>query len=332
MFFTIHLGQDKSKISPYISSTLLDEIGKTITQGEKVLLYLNKRGAFSSMICEDCQYLFECPNCDISLGVHHNPEHFLCHLCQHSYRIPAACSKCQWTKLKSIWIGTQQIEGVLKKYFEWTNTSLYRFDSDSMKNISSKKAALWELENADIIIGTKMITTGFDFEKIGLIGVILVEGELWYASYDAEESAYSNLKQLIWRWNRKSQDTKILLQSFIPKNPTIQRLTQNNFKDFISETLKERKEYLYPPYTQMVRLEYRHKESVQALTYIKNLEKTLIEYNSLETYHFLCGTSTFKKNNTHHVSLIIKWDNIRDLLKHIKKTILSERNLSVIFS
>jgi len=297
-----------------------------------VLLYLNKRGAFSSMICEDCQFLFECPNCDISLWVHHNPEHFLCHLCQHSYRIPSACPKCHGVHLRSIWVGTQQIENVLETYFQWKSVSLYRFDSDSMKNISSKKAALWELNNADIIIGTKMITTGFDFEKIGLIWVILAEWELGYASYDAEETAYSNLKQLIWRGNRKSQDTKIILQSFIPKNPTIERLTQHNFKDFITETLKERKEYLYPPYTEMVRLEYRHKESIKALEYIKKLETKLKEFDTDEKYNFLCGTSTFRKNNTHHVSLIIKWDHIRELLQNIHKTILSERNLSVIFA
>ena len=109
-----------------------------------------------------------------------------------------------------------------------------------MKNISSKRLALSELESADIVIGTKMITTGFDFEKIGCIWILLIEWELAYSSYDAEEKAYANLKQLIGRWNRKSQETNIILQTFIPKNPTIKRLTEDNFKNFFTETLKER--------------------------------------------------------------------------------------------
>jgi len=121
----------------------------------------------------------------------------MCHLCTHKYHIPDKCPKCRGTRLSSIGIGTQQIEEILKNYF--TDKNIFRFDSDSVRNISSKKQALSQLETADIIIGTKMITTGFDFEKIGCIGIMLVEGELGYQSFNAEEKAYSNLKQIIGR-------------------------------------------------------------------------------------------------------------------------------------
>jgi primosomal protein N' (replication factor Y) len=110
-----------------------------------------------------------------------------------------------------------------------------------------------------------MLTTGFNFEKIGLICVLLVESELSYPSYDAQEKAYTNLRQLIGRGNRKSQETTIILQTFIPKNPLVQQLTSTNFKDFFQQTLIERKEFDYPPYKQMVTLEYRHKDSKKAL-------------------------------------------------------------------
>ena len=146
-----------------------------------------------------------------------------------------------------------------------------------MKNISSKNQALSELEYADIIIGTKMITTGFDFEKIGLIGVMLVEQELAYPSYDASEKAYANLKQLIGRGNRKSQETNIILQTFLPKNPLITRITSANYKDFLSDTLKERKEFLYPPYCEILTLEYRHKEHEKSLKFTEKLEKKLTD-------------------------------------------------------
>jgi len=149
------------------------------------------------MIRKDCEYLFGCPNCDISLSVHNNPKHLMCHLFTHKYHIPDKCPKCRGTRLSSIGIGTQQIEEILKNYF--TDKNIFRFDSDSVRNISSKKQALSQLETADIIIGTKMITTGFDFEKIGCIGIMLVEGELGYQSFNAEEKAYSNLKQIIGR-------------------------------------------------------------------------------------------------------------------------------------
>jgi len=168
MFSIINLSQDRSDISPYISSSLLESMETAIKNGEKILLYLNKRGAFSSLICEDCQHLFECENCDVSLTVHNNPSLLKCHLCQNHFPITHTCPSCQGQKLKQVGIGTQQIETVLKSYFD-TNINIYRFDSDAMKTVSSKKEALSELENADIIIGTKMITTGFDFENIACI-------------------------------------------------------------------------------------------------------------------------------------------------------------------
>lgn len=330
MFFTVNLSQDKSRLSNYISNTLLTKIEETLKNWEKALLYLNKRGAYSSLVCNDCQKLWECPNCDTSLSVHQNPARLLCHLCGTAYSMPHACNNCQWTKLSSIWVGTQQIEHVLHGYFKEKN--IYRFDSDSMKNVSSKKLALQELEKADIVIGTKMITTGFDFEKIGLIWIILVEQELSYPSYDAEEKAYSNLKQLIGRGNRKSQKTTIVLQTFIPQNPTLKRLVDSNFKDFFAETLKERKDFLYPPYTEMVTLEYRNKDSTKSIIFMEKLEQKLLTFNENHKYYILRGTTTFKKNNSYHTTCIIKGDNIREFIWNVENIILRESGLSVIFS
>lgn len=330
MFTTVHLSQDSSKLSPYISNTLISEIENTLEKWEKTLLYLNKRGSFSSLICEDCQYLFECPKCDISLSVHSNPVHLLCHLCATRFNMPLSCTKCKGTRLKSIWVGTQQIEQALTKYFP--NKNIYRFDSDSVKNISSKQEALTHLENADIIIGTKMITTWFDFEKVGCIGILLVEQELSFASFDAEEKAYCNLKQLIGRWNRKTQETQIVLQTFIPRNPTIMRLLNYNYKDFFFETLTERKNFLYPPFSEMVTLEYRNKESEKSLAYIQKLEKKLQILNPQNNYSILATSNSFKKNNSYHTKCIIKGENIRTILKELEPLILRERNLSLIFN
>lgn len=329
MFFTINLSQDQSRVSSYLSGTLLDEIEATLKKGEKVLLYLNKRGAFQSMICEDCQHLFECPNCDVSLSVHHNPKHLLCHTCQHAFNVPTACHKCWGVSLKSIGIGTQQIEEIMQKLFP--NKNVFRFDSDSMKNTSSKSAALKNMKQANIIIGTKMLTTGFDFEGIGLIGVILVEWELWTWSYDAQEKAYQNLRQLIGRGNRKSQETKILLQTFIPKNPIIKTLTEDGFKVFLKDTLSERKQFSYPPYNDFATLEYRNVDQKKALKYFEVFEQKLKKHNHLWAHTILRGTNTFRKNNTHHARLIIKWEDIRSFLAPFRAEILKDKNLSVIF-
>ncbi len=329
MFFTINLAQDQSKLSPYISNTLIQSIEETLEKWEKCLLYLNKRGVYSSLICEDCQHLFECPNCDVSLHVHHNPKHLKCHICQHSFRIPLNCPHCHGNTLKNIGVGTQQIEEKITSKFP--ESKIYRFDSDSMKNSSSKKLALSQLTQADIIIGTKMITTGFDFEKIGLIAILLAEWELSSPSYDAYEQAYSNLRQLIGRGNRKSQKTTIILQTFIPKNPLITALCSSNYKDFLTLWLRERKEFCYPPYSEMITLEYRHKDPWKSETYIQQLTWQLREIPASQKIQFLPSSKSFRKNKMYYSKLILKGEDIRILLSHIQSTILANPHLSVIF-
>lgn len=97
-----------------------------------------------------------------------------------------------------------------------------------------------------------------------------------------------------------------MLQTFIPKHPLVQELTNNNFKDFFQATLAERKEFDYPPYKQMVTLEYRHKDSKKSLAYTQKLLEDLQEIDTQQEYIFLRGSSTFRKNNTHHATLIVK--------------------------
>ncbi len=352
MFSVIDLSQDRCEISPYISSTLLDGIEMSLSRWEKTILYLNKRGSYSSLVCQDCHYLFECVNCDSSLCVHQHPHHLKCHMCQSSFSLPLSCPKCQGNNLENIGVGTQQIEDVLRKYFShdthrflnneshdwktqlsaWRHAPIiYRFDSDNIKTISEKRSAIQDLKNADIIIGTKMITTGFDFEKIWCIGVILAESELQHPSYNAFEKAYSNLRQLVGRWNRKGQKTDIIFQSFIPKNTLISYLVEWNFKDFLSYMLQERKDFIYPPFWEYVKIEYRSKESQKSLAFLKKLETTLKEY-AHDDIQFLAGTSCQKRNNQYHASLIIKWPRLRELLENIRPLILREWRLSIAFN
>jgi primosomal protein N' len=167
-----------------------------------------------------------------------------------------------------------------------------------------------------------MITTGFDFEKIGLIGVILLEQELCHPSFDASEKAYANLKQLIGRGNRKSQETTIILQTFLAKNPLVKRLIEGNYKEFFTQTLQERKEFLYPPYKEILTLEYRHQESKKALDFTQKLEQKILELPLSENFRILRGSTTFKKNNTFHAKIMLQGENLRTFITPLKKEIL----------
>jgi primosomal protein N' (replication factor Y) len=264
------------------------------------------------------------------LTVHNNPEKVSCHICGASWNIPKRCVKCNSDKLKTIWVWTKQIEESLKNNLK-DDASIFRFDLDSTKNKTEKKEALEKLESADIIIATKMITTGFDFRNLWLIAVILAEQEFSFPMYDSEEKAYINIKQLIGRWNRLWEKTEIIIQTFIPENEIIKTISEKNYKNFFLDTLKERKLFGYPPFKEMITLEYRDKSEKKALDFMFKLQAKLDLINVEKKIEIILNKKSFKKHNQYYLKIILKWDDLRSFITNIKSEIFRNSNLSVIF-
>ncbi len=329
MLYIINISQDNSKINHYLSNTLLNNIQKTLENKSKVILYLNRRWQFSSLICKDCSMIYKCKFCDISLSVHKFPQKLLCHTCNYEKEVPIKCEKCNWKNLEKIWVWTQQIEESLVKIFPDKN--IYRFDIDSLKNKTWKNEALENLNKADIIIWTKMITTGFDFKNIWLIGVVLLEQGLSIPKYDAEENLYFNIKQLIGRWERRGEKTDIFIQTFIPQNETVKSIWENNYKEFFKRTLKERKQFNYPPFCEIATLEYRDRNKNKAEEFIKRLKNKLDIENPKKQFEIILFPEPQKKYNSYHYKILIKWKKIRKFLQTIKPEIMRNSNLVVIF-
>lgn len=324
---TINLSQDKSKINRYLSTTLLKKIDEYLKKNKKIILYLNKRWDFNSLICNKCNFLFKCPNCDVSLSIH--SENMICHICNFSKKIENNCNKCNSTNLQKIWIWTSQIENIIKKIF--SNFKVFRFDTDVIKNKTQKENALKNIEDSDIIIWTKMITTGFDFQNIWLIWVILLEQELQIPKYNTEEKVYSNIKQLIWRWWRLWEETEFIIQTFIPENEIIQLIINWNYKDFFKKSIQERKLFNYPPFKQLAIIEYKDKDKDKSFKKIKKIEELLKEKNIWNKFEINLIWKYFKKHSQYYYKIIIKWDNLRTFLENIKKEVFSNKNLSIIF-
>ncbi len=280
------------------------------------------------MLCWDCQYMYKCPACDVSLGVHSHPEQLLCHHCWYHENIPLSCTKCNSTQLKKIWVWTQQIEKSITSYFK--DIKIFRFDSDSTNTVVKKRETLYNIEISDIIIGTKMITTGFDFQNIGLIGIILLEQELQIPRYDTEEKIYSNIKQLIGRGGRSWTHTDIVIQTHIPNNPIIQNIVEWNYKDFFKKTLQERKIFWYPPYVEMAILQYKHKDIQSCKTYLAWLVDTLKTYPHSEI-EITFVDQIFKRDHQYFWRIFLQWKDIRIFLQNIKSEILKNKDLWVIF-
>jgi primosomal protein N' (replication factor Y) len=211
MIYTVNLWLTVKGEERYLSSTLLEKIEWAIKNGKKTIIYLNKRGEHSSLICKNCQKIYSCTRCDSKLAVHKTPPQLLCHFCSYSEPIHQNCTACKSSQLEKVGVGTQQIETSLNRIFEGKN--IFRADLDNLKNKKVKKEFQDSIVKADIIIGTKMITTGLDIEKIGCIWVVLLEQELQIPGYDTEEKVYTNIKQLLWRGGRKWESCDFVIQT-----------------------------------------------------------------------------------------------------------------------
>ncbi|MDD5769754.1 MAG: primosomal protein N' [Candidatus Gracilibacteria bacterium] len=326
--FTVDLSKDKSLKNQYLSNTLITNIEQSLKNNKKTILYLNKRGAYDLLVCKDCNYIKKCPKCDIILSVHKNPKVLMCHHCSYSENISLKCESCEGTNLKNIGVGTEQIEESVLKIFP--GVKVFRLDSDNVSNISSKKDALENIKSSNIIIGTKMITTGFDFNDIATIGIILLEQELQIPKYDTEEKIYSNIKQLIGRGGRLGGETNIIIQTFVPNNEMIKNLIELNYKDFFKKTLEERKKFNYPPFVELATLRYKDKNKINSIKFITDL-KTRLDVINNGDYEIIIFEKPIKRDNQYFSKIIIKGKNLREFLQNIKKEIFKNKDLVVIF-
>ena len=324
----VNLNQDKSKVNKYLSNTLLEAIENSIKNNKKVILYLNKRWEYNSLICKKCNKLYKCDNCDISMSIHW--ENMICHMCNNHKKIESKCDNCNSFELEKVWIWTIQIENSLKNIYK--NINIFRLDTDVIKNKKEKEMALSMLDNAQIIIWTKMITTWFDFRWVGLIWVILIEQELQIAKYNTEEKVFSNIKQLIWRWWRLWEETDFIVQSYITENEIVKDIVFWNYKDFFIKTLKERKSFWYPPFKELITLEYRNKDKEKSEKYIDNLYIKLTENIKNKNIEIILSKTNFKKHNQYFNKIILKWENIKNNIDFLRSEIFKNPNLTISFN
>ena len=326
MYYVVNLSQDKSDFA-YISNTLIEKINESLEKWQKIILYLNKRWEYASLVCKDCQHLYKCERCDTSLAVHNNSHELKCHFCGFQKSLPLKCEKCHGINLLKVGIGTQQIEKVLTRLYP--DKKIFRFDFDSVKNISQKKEALETLTQAHIIIGTKMITTGYYFSNIWLIAIILAEQELMLPFFDAEEKVFINARQLIWRARQKEVD--VIVQTFIPENSCIKTLCEKNYKDFFLETLEERKLFSLPPYTEIAILEYRDVQNEKWKNFTTLLAHKLKLLDTSGEFEIISNNNARKKYNQYYHQIHIKWKDVRKILNLIKEEIIRNPRLTVAF-
>ncbi len=247
--------RDKANLtrSPHFSNQLLDSIEQALSRGEQALVFLNRRGTARLVLCENCGWQALCPNCDLPLTYHGDKHQMLCHTCGYKSAVPLSCPVCASNQLIFRSIGTKSLTDALKRLFP--KAKVQRFDSDSSKDERFEQHfERVKAGEVDILVGTQLLAKGLDLPSLGVVGVVLADSSLYLPDYTAEERTYQLLCQVIGRVGRGHLPGIAIIQTYRPDGPAIQAATSKNWEVFYEQQLKEREQYLFPPFCFLMKI------------------------------------------------------------------------------
>lgn len=238
-----------------ISMTLKDEILSNINKGEQTMLFLNRRGYNSYLKCDDCSFLFKCPNCDVALVYHKSSKLLHCHYCSYVEKSPICCPTCGSSNISSNVVGTQKIEEELKEIYP--EISILRMDADTTIARDSHQKILnkFKDENIDILIGTQMISKGHDIKNVSLVGILGVDSMLGMNDYLSSEKAFSNISQVAGRAGRADIPGRVFIQTADTDNYILDAVVSQDYEMFYNKEIEYRKIMKYPPFIDIVLFE-----------------------------------------------------------------------------
>jgi len=273
---SIHIIDMKNEIkngnSSIFSKFLQNSIEKIISSGKKAILFVNRRGISTCLLCMDCGYIIKCPNCDVPLVYHKNLPliedksfntgyKLICHHCGHQQNPPSLCPKCKSYRIRYLGTGTQKIEYELKKISP--NATAVRLDTDIAKTKQKQKEILEKFKNGNInfLVCTQLIFSYLkQLPRLDLISIVNISHILNLPDFKTGENAFRTISTLISHLSPR----EFIVQTYDPENYVIKYASENNYDKFFSKEIKDRKELNYPPFSRLIKLTYQHKISKKA--------------------------------------------------------------------
>lgn len=243
--------EDKKKYH-VLSHDLMEAMRDRIDKGEQTILFLNRRGFSSSLICKKCGHVAECSSCSVSLTYHRHDEHLHCHICGARRAVPGKCPGCGDPEFKYSGVGTQRVEHVVKACFP--KARVQRMDTDVTRRKDSYDRILGDFRvgKIDILIGTQMIAKGLHFPNVTLVGVVYADLSLHIPDFRAGERTFQLLAQVAGRAGRGDVAGEVIVQTYTPFQPAVQAARRVDFEGFSDQELEFRKELSYPPFSHLV--------------------------------------------------------------------------------
>ncbi len=240
------------------SRSLLNAMRVALDASQQIILFLNRRGSATFVMCRDCGHVVQCKKCAASLGYHQAEEQLVCHQCNRRYAIPQKCPQCWSKRIKFFGIGTQRVEEEVHKLFP--SARLLRWDRDVTQGKLAHELILdrFSHHDADILIGTQMIAKGLDLPLVTLVGVVSADTVLHLPDFRAGERTFQLLTQVAGRAGRSALGGRVIIQTYTPEHYAIQAASHHDYRSFVAQELAFRTALGYPPFSRLARLVLQH--------------------------------------------------------------------------
>ncbi len=251
----------KKKIKGHFTPELLDAIDQALVNKEQIILFQNRRGYSPYLECDTCGHVPKCRDCDVSLTLHKYRNKLVCHYCGYTENIQSQCPSCHNNSLRTRGLGTEGLEDEVGIIFP--DAKIARLDMDAARSRKGYVKILGDFEKGktDILIGTQMISKGLDFSNVSVVGIINADNLLHFPDFRSFERSFQLMTQVSGRAGRSKEQGLVVIQSFDPSHRVIQQVLQNNYLGLYDKELRERREFAYPPFTRLIRITLKHKDT-----------------------------------------------------------------------
>lgn len=295
-----------------LSTTLLSKLDSVINNNNQAILFINRRGFSSYLMCRECSYIPKCTECDANLVYHKDENVLKCHYCGKKFKVLTKCPDCGSDSIKLGATGTQQIVELIHEHFP--NVNVFRLDNDSVKTKNSYSEILTNFGKTKpaILVGTQMVTKGHDFPKVTLVGIVDADISLFNYSYKANETTFQLMTQVSGRAGRSETAGEVVLQTYVPKNPVYLTSANYDYFKFYDKEINLRETTKFPPFAKIVRILITSEfdDIAKDLTHklMLNLKDFRIKYG--KQFFFLEGMKSpvNKIKNKHRYQIVLRFD------------------------
>ena len=279
----------KEKAAAILSEKLRSAIAERLEKREQTILFLNRRGFSTSLLCSSCGQARDCPNCSVALTFHRHVARLSCHLCGHSAAVPKKCPACEKDALIYVGFGTEKVESIVAQIFP--KAVVRRMDADSMTRKEAYRETLRDFRTGktDILVGTQMIAKGLHFPNVTLVGIINADLALHLPDFRAGERTFQLLTQVAGRAGRGETPGEVFVQTYTPFSPSIQFARHHDFSGYFQQELEFRERCDFPPFKHAILITVRSAHEGRAKFSAETLARRLKEAVGTE---FILGDPT----------------------------------------